>query len=554
MKKKVVIIGGAAGGAAALARLRRISEDVELVLLDKGAYVSYANCGLPYYIGNKVESRDDLIAQSPKMMAKRFNADVRVNSEVLEILANEKKIVVKDLKSNDTYQLDYDNLIISTGSTPLRPPISGIESSNIFSLWHIPDVDKIKAYVDNNDVKNAVVVGGGFIGLEMAENLSELGIKVSLVEMANQVMAPIDFEMAQFVHQHLKAKGVDLRLNDGVESFEHKDKQTTVNLSSKDSIVADMVILSIGIRPNGELAKNAGLAVNQRNGIIVNNKLQTSNADIYAIGDVVEVVDFYSKKQTMMPLAGPATKQARVAANNIFDKNETYNGAQGTSIAKVFDLSVANTGVNEKTLINNGKVLNQDYQVAIVQAMGSAKYYPNAASLSLKMIYDLKGKILGAQIVGGSGVDKRIDVLATAIRLNANITDLIDLDLAYAPPFNSVKDPVNKLGTVAQNQLEGFVEVVLPTQFKDLEKDFIKLCVLNDQELKMVGGCLKDSIHIPLLELRERLDELDKNTTYLTYCIGGVSGYNAARILANNGFKVKNLAGGLRFLNALNFK
>lgn len=453
MSKKVVIIGGVAGGATALARLRRLDESLDIVLFERGEYVSFANCGLPYYIGGEIMERDSLLVETVENISSKFNAKVNINSEVIEILKDEKIVKVKDLKTNETYEESYDYLIISTGSSPLRPPIPGIDSPNIFSLWNIPDTDIIKNYINNKKPKSAVVVGGGFIGIEMAENLHKLGLQVSIVEMSNQVMAPIDFEMAEIVHEHLRDNDVDLRLDDGVEGFEYKDEIITVNLNSKAKIKTDMVILSIGVRPNGELAKEAKLDVNQRGGIIVDKNLRTSDKHIYAVGDVIEVEDFIIKNQTMIPLAGPANKQARIVAGNIVGEVKEYSGTQGTSIAKVFDLTVANTGVNEKTLNKIGKQYRKDYEIAIVQANSNANYYPSSGLMTLKMIYELNGKILGAQIVGTKGVDKRIDVLATAIRFNGTANDLTQLELAYAPPYSAAKDPVNMLGFVAENQM-----------------------------------------------------------------------------------------------------
>ncbi|NLC55164.1 MAG: FAD-dependent oxidoreductase [Erysipelothrix sp.] len=551
MGKKVVIIGGVAGGATALARLRRLDESFEIVLFERGEYVSFANCGLPYYIGGTIESRENLLLQTPELMSSKFNADVRVSSEVIKIRKEEKKVIVKDKKTGKTYEESYDYLIISTGSTPLTPPILGIDSPNIFSLWTIPDTDVIKSYVDNIKPKHAVVVGGGFIGLEMAENLAHLGIKVTIIEMLAQVMAPIEFGMAEIVHQHLREKGVDLILNDGVNSFKYNEGVTTIKLNSNKEVKADMVILSIGVKPNGQLAKDAGLEVNQRNGIVVDKNLLTSDPSIYAVGDVIEVEDFISKTQTMIPLAGPANKQARIVADNIFGKKKEYKGTQGTSIAKVFDLTVANTGLNEKTLIKLGKEYKKDYQIALIHADPHAEYYPGGQQMTLKMIYDLKGKILGAQIVGYEGVDKRIDVIATAIRFNGTIYDLCELELAYAPPYSSAKDPVNMLGFVAENQLSNKFDIVIPREVKDLDSDSIFLDV-RAANREVTKGCLDDSLHIPLEEFRDRLDELDKDKTYITFCSTGVRSYMATRILSANGFKAKNLAGGFKFYQTLN--
>lgn len=543
MSKKVVIVGGVAGGATALARLRRLDENLEIVLFERGEYVSFANCGLPYYIGGAIENRDSLLVQTPEGIMERFNVDVRIKSEVTKILKDEKKVLVKDLKNDKTYEESYDYLILSTGSTPIKPPIPGIDSPNIFSLWNIPDTDTIKGYIDEKAPKSAIVVGGGFIGLEMAENLHDLGLKVSIVEMLDQVMAPIDYEMAQIVHEHLKSKGVDLRLKDGVSKFEYNNGITTITLQSGAEVKGDMVILSIGIRPNGELAKDAGLETNQRGGIIVDKHLKTSDDFIYAIGDVIEVEDYVNNVQTMVPLAGPANKQGRMVANNILGAKEEYKGTQGTSIAKVFDLTVANTGTNEKTLNRLGKIYKKDYFIALIHSNSNAGYYPGALPMTIKLIFDKEGKVLGSQIVGYEGVDKRIDVIATAIRFGGKVSDLTELELAYAPPYSSAKDPVNMVGFVAENQLSGKVDIILSTELEGLNKEnTILLDVREEEERDM--GYIEDSINIPLGQLRNRLGELDKNKSYVVYCAVGLRGYIGSRILTQNGFKAKNFAGG----------
>lgn len=543
MSKKVIIIGGVAGGATALARLRRLDENMEIVLFERGEYVSFANCGLPYYIGGAIENRDSLLVQTPEGIMERFNVDVRIKSEVIKILKEDKKVMIKDLEKGTIYEESYDYLILSPGSTPLKPPIPGIDSPNIFSLWNIPDTDTIVNYINEKKPKSAIVVGGGFIGLEMAENLHELGLKVSIVEMLDQVMAPIDYEMAQIVHEHLICKDVDLRLKDGVSKFDYKDGVTTITLQSGATVEGDMVILSIGIRPNGELAKDAGLEVNQRSGVIVDKYLKTSDDFIYAIGDVIEVEDYVNKNQTMIPLAGPANKQGRIVANNIVGQKEEYKGTQGTSIAKVFDLTVASTGTNEKTLNRLGKEYKKDYLISVIHSNSNAGYYPGALPMTIKLIFDLEGKVLGSQIVGYEGVDKRIDVIATAIRFGGTVAGLMDLELAYAPPYSSAKDPVNMVGFVAENQLTSKVDLILWRELKELDmKDTIILDVREEEELQI--GYIDGAINIPLGQLRNRLGELDKNKSYVLYCAVGLRGYIAARILTQNGFKAKNLAGG----------
>ena len=550
MAKKTVIIGGVAGGATTAARLRRLDENMEIVVLEKGDYISYANCGLPYYIGGVIQSRDALLLQTPEAMKQKFNIDIRTANEVTQIDPEAKTVTIKDLKIGNEYKESYDTLVIATGSSPLKPPIPGIDGPNIFTLWTIPDTDMIKAFVQERQPKRAAVIGGGFIGLEMAENLHEAGAKVSVVEMLNQVMAPLDFEMAQLIHENMDMNGVDLILGDGVESFENSNGATLIKLKSGKILETDLVILSIGVKPNSVLAKNAGLELNEKGGIKVDANLRTSNPDIFAVGDAIQVENFVLKTPAMIPLAGPANKQARICANNIAGGNETYNGTQGTSIAKVFDLAAATTGVNEKTLRAAGRIKGADYFTAIINQKSHAGYYPNATPLTLKMIFDGEGHILGGQAVGQEGVDKRIDTLASTMRLGGTIYDLEELELAYAPPFSSAKDPVNMLGFVAENilnKLVSFVECAeMDALSANVEKDHIILDVGEDMERLVFS--IPGSYHIPLGQLRKRMDELDKNKLIMVYCAIGVRSYNAARILSQNGFKdVKVLSGGTTF-------
>ncbi len=544
-KMKVVIIGGVAGGATAIARLRRLDENMEITLLEKGEYVSFANCGLPYYIGQVIKERKDLFVSTPKAIMSKYNVDIRVKSEAISIDANKKIVKVKNLSTNEIYDLEYDKLLISTGSTPIKPPVEGFDGKNVFTLWNIPDTDNIYNYIQDNSVKEATVIGGGFIGLEMAENLAHRGIKVNIVEKANQVMAPIDYDMAKLVHNHLVDKGINLIVGNGVQKILHSLNSSTVVLEDGVELNSDLVILSIGIRPNSILAKDAGIQLNQRGGVIVDEYMQTSIKDIYAVGDIVEVVDFNTKGKCMVPLAGPANKQGRIAADNIvFGEKTKYKGTQGTSIAKVFDLSVAATGLNEKQLNAQGKIYGKDYKITIIHPNSHAGYYPNAKMLTLKLIFDLQGKVLGAQIVGYDGVDKRIDVLATAIRLGATVWDLTELELAYAPPYSSAKDPVNFAGYTAANQLDGLVEVERVEYLDNMKPDEVVLDVREEIELMM--GKIPGSINIPLPQLRRRLNELDKRKTYIITCAVGLRGYLASRILRLNGFNAKNLMGGYR--------
>ncbi len=550
MTKKILIIGGVAGGASAAARLRRNDEFAEIILFERGEYISFANCGLPYYIGGAIEERDALLVQTPEDMTARFNIDVRVQNEVMSIDKENKKVIVKDLKNNKEYEENYDTLIMSPGSTPLVPPIPGIDGKNIFTLWTIPDTDKIKSFINENKPKSAIVVGGGFIGIEMAENLHELGLDVSIIEMQNQVMAPVDFEIAQEIHKHIKSKNVNLILEDGVKTFEDENGKKKITLQSGKTVVADMIMLSIGVRANSKLAKDANLEVNQRGGIIVNEYLQTSDENIYALGDAIEVVDHIDGTKAMIPLAGPANKQGRIVANNVCGAKEKYKGTQGTSIAKVFDLTVASTGNNEKTLIRKGLEYKKDYHISIIHPKSNAGYYPGAIPMVIKTIFNTKGKVLGAQIVGYTGVDKRIDVFATAIRANMTVYDLKELELAYAPPFGSAKEAVNMAGFVGDNILEGSVKVFNWNEFDKIDDSYVILDIREDEELNL--GSITNSVHIPLDDLRKRLNELDKNKKIITYCAIGVRGYIAARILMQNGFReVYNLNGGYHTYSAV---
>lgn len=543
MSRKVLIVGGVAGGAGTAARLRRMDEQAEIIMFEKGPYISFANCGLPYYIGGTIEERDELLLQTPESFNGRFNVDVRVNNEVMRINKEEKYVEVKDYLKGETYKEPYDTLVLSPGSTPLKPPIKGIDSPNIFSLWNVPDVDKIKAFVEANHLKTATVIGGGFIGLEMAENLHDLGMKVSIAEMAPQVMMPVDYDLAQILHQHIVKKDVALHLNNGVKEFDYADGVTEVVLNDGTRIESDIVLLAIGIRPNGELAKGAGLKTNQRGGIVVDQYLRTSDSDIFALGDVIEVEDFISKTPTMIPLAGPANKQGRIVADNIVGLEVPYKGTQGTSVAKVFDMTVATTGNNEKSLVQQGKVYGEDYLVSVVERGSNAGYYPGSQAITLKLIFDKEGKVLGSQAVGRKGVEKRIDVVATAIRFGATIDDLMELELAYAPPYSSAKDPVNMAAYVANNILVGKMVPFRTLELKDIDRDTsVLLDVRTPAEVKY--GAIEGALNIPVDDLRQRINELPTDKEIIVYCAVGFRGYLATTILGQNNFKAKNMLGG----------
>ena len=536
---KILIVGGVAGGATAATRLRRLSEENEVIIFEKGQYVSFANCGLPYHISGTIDKRDALLLQTPESLKERYNLDVRVFTEVLSIYTDEKKISVKNLQTGEIYLENYDKLLLSPGAEPIKPPFEGIDSDKIFTLRNIPDMDKIVAKTKN--AQNFVVVGGGFIGLEVAENLIEAGKNVKLVELGNQVMAPVDFDIASFVHEKAKQKGLELLLNVGVEKFNDKGETIEVFLNNGTSLETDAVILAIGVKPETKLAIEAGLEIGETRGILVNEFMQTSNPDIYAVGDAIEVAHYINNKKVLIPLAWPANRQGRIVADNIVLGNQyKYTGSLGSSILKFFELSVASTGLNEKTL----KKFGIPYKTAIVTRGHHAGYYPGAKNMVLKVIFDENGKIFGAQAVGEAGVDKRIDVIATAIKGNLTVYDLPEIEITYAPPYNSAKDPVNIAGYTAENILKGDLEMVNYDEFWDFvkENDAVILDVRTSKEFS--GGAIEGAININVDDLRANLEKLDKNKMYAIYCQVGLRGYLANRIMRNNGFRAVNLNGG----------
>lgn len=538
-----LIIGGVAGGATVAARLRRMDEKANIILFERGKYVSYANCGLPYYIGDTINNREKLFVQTAKGFTDRFRIDIRTEQEVTAIRPDKKEVEIKNLSTGETYTETYDKLVLSPGAEPLRPGIEGIGSKKIFTLRNVPDTDTIKNYVNTENPKRAIVVGGGFIGLEMAENLHDLGIQVDVVEMVNQVMAPLDFSMAAIVHRQLTDKGVGLHLEDGVSRFEEKDGGVTVHLRSGKQIATDMVLLSIGVRPETKLAKDAGLAIGERGGITVNDYMQTSDANIYALGDAVEVRHLVTGQPALIPLAGPANKQGRIVADNIvFGNKKKYPGSIGTSIAKVFDLTVAAAGANAKLLQQN----NISYISSYTHGASHAGYYPGAVPLSIKILFAPEnGKLLGAQIVGFNGVDKRIEMLAQVIQRGGTVHDLAELEHAYAPPYSSAKDPVNMAGFVAENILNKKSRIIQWRELAELPADTIRIDVRTHDEYKL--GTIPGFINIPVDELREHLDELPKEKPIVVTCAVGLRGYLAYRILVQNGFKhVRNLSGGYK--------
>lgn len=543
MSLKICIVGGVAGGATAAARLRRLDEEAEIIMFEKGEHISFANCGLPYYIGGVITEKDELLIQTPEKMKARFNIDVRTHSEVTRIFPNQKTIEVHDIKTGKTYVESYDRLLLSPGAEPVRPNIPGIDSDRIFTLKNIPDTYRIKEFVDEQRPMRAIVVGAGFIGLEVAENLHLQGIKTTLVEMADHVIGPLDYEMAAIVHQHMKSIGVEFYLKDAVRSFLPQNSFIEVNLQSGKVMKADMVVVAIGVKPEVKLAFEAGLKLGSTGGIRTDSHMRTSNPYIYAVGDAVEVADFINGNPALIPLAGPANKQARIAAGNMLGMDEEYMGTQGTSIVKVFDMTVAITGSNEKTLVKNGA----EYEKSITHSPSHAGYYPGAASMSIKLFFStLNGKVLGAQIVGFEGVDKRIDVLSTAIRAGMTVYDLEKLELAYAPPYSSAKDPVNIAGFAAANVLKRHSRLIHWDKIASLDLGKTQLIdVRTEEEYDL--GTIKGAVNIPLDELRSRLDEIPKDKSIYVFCQVGLRAYVALRILEQKGFKnAANLSGGYK--------
>ena len=540
---KTIIIGGVAGGATAAARLRRLDEHAQIIILERGEFVSFANCGLPYYIGGSITEKGNLTLQTPESFRARFNIDVRTLSNAAGIDPERKTVTVEDLRTGKTYEESYDKLILSPGAEPIRPSIEGANSPNVFTLRNIPDTIRIKEYIETAYPHSAVVVGGGYIGVEMAENLAMAGLKVSVVELADHLIAPLDFDMAADVHRYIKSKGIKLYLNNGVTAI-----QGNRVVLQNGELAADMVILAVGVRPETKLAKACGIQTNARGSILVNQNMQTNIPDIYAVGDAVEVEDFITKTPAFIPLAGPANKQGRIAADHIAGLSSAYKGTQGSAVLKLFDMTIATTGINEKA----AKAAGIDYDKTYTYSGSHASYYPGASMMSIKALWDKKTlKLLGAQIVGFDGVDKRLDVLATAIRFGAKITDLAELELCYAPPFGSAKDPVNMLGFVAENVVSGKVKQFFWHDVENLPRDG-SVTLLDTRTLLEVGrGKIEGFMHIPVDSLRSRIHEIPKEKPVYVHCHSGLRSYIACRILSGYGFECYNLAGGWRLYESV---
>ncbi len=504
---KVVIIGGVAGGATAAARIRRLDEKAEIMVFEKSGFISYANCGLPYYIGGTIENEVDLTLQTPQSFYSRFRVDMRVYHEVISINPDSKTVTVKNLGTGEVFEESYDKLLISTGARPVKPPFDGIDSDRIFTLRTVEDTLKIKKYVTENKSKSAVIVGGGFIGIEVAENLHELGMNVTLVEAAQQLMSPFDSDMAAFIHAEIRKNGINLMLNTMVEGFADTESGINVKLKDKDTLNADMVVMAIGVAPDTALAKNAGLALGIKDSIVVNDRMETSHLDIYAVGDAVQIKNFVTDSDTLISLAGPANKQGRIAADNICGGDSRYTGGQGSSVIKIFDLTAASTGINERTAAQSGLAFDK----VILSPMSHAGYYPGGKIMTMKVIFEKETyRILGAQIIGYDGVDKRIDVLAAAIRAGMKAYDLAELDLAYAPPYSSAKDPVNMAGYIIENIKNGVVKQWYYEDVDNLINDGGVTLLDARTQTEYSRGHIEGFINIPVDSLRERIGELDK--------------------------------------------
>lgn len=544
---KIIIVGGVAGGASAAARARRLSETAEIIMFERGPFISFANCGLPYHIGGDIKDRNKLLLQTPESFLARFNVDVRTMSEVVSIDRKNKTVTINTLIDNTQYTESYDFLLLSPGANPIIPSIVGINNPLTYSLRNITDMDRIIQAIEINKVNHATVVGGGFIGLEMMEAFHQRGIKTTLLERSDQVMMPVDREMAGFAHAEIRDKGIDLRLNTALTDVQFTpDTKTndrlTLSLSNGDSLQTDILIMAIGVSPETQLAKDAGLEIGLIGGIKTNAQMQTSDPAIFAVGDAIEETDFVTQQQTVVPLAGPANRQGRIAANNMLGRHDSYQGTQGTSICKVFDLAIAATGKNEKQLKRDGI----NFEKVYVHTASHASYYPGAETVSFKMLFDpITGKILGAQAVGKDGIDKRIDIMSVAQRAGMTVDQLQHIELTYAPPFGSAKDVINQAAFVANNIINGDATPIHFDEIDNLTENQILLDVRNPGELS-TQGYIGNAINIPVDELRHRMHELPKDKEIVIYCQVGLRGNVAYRQLVNNGFKARNLIGGYR--------
>ena len=545
---KVVIVGGVAGGATAAARIRRLDEKAEIVVFERSGYISYANCGLPYYIGDVIEDPKDLTLQTPESFFTRFRVNMKVRHEVTAIHPEKKTVSVKNLKTGEEFEESYDKLILSPGAKPTQPRFSGTELDKVFTLRTVEDTLRIKKYINQNHPKSVVLAGGGFIGLELAENLRELGMDVTIVQNGKQLMNLFDYDMASFIHNEIRKHGVKLALGHTVEGFEDRDGGVDVLLKDEAPLHADMVVLAIGVTPDTALAKEAGLELGIKGAIVVNDRMETSVPDIYAAGDAVQVKNFVTGDDALISLAGPANKQGRIIADNICGLDSRYNGSQGSSVIKVFDMTAALTGINERS----AKAAGLDADTVILSPMSHAGYYPGGKVMTMKVVFEKDTyRLLGAQIVGYEGVDKRIDVLATAIRAGMKATDLKELDLAYAPPYSSAKDPVNMAGFMIDNIANGVLKQWHLEDADKLPRDGSVTLLDTRTATEYSRGHIEGFKNIPVDELRERLDEVEKDKSVYVICQSGLRSYIASRILEGNGYTAYNFAGGFRFYDAV---
>ena len=544
---KVVIIGGVAGGASAAARLRRLDEDAQIIILERGQHISYANCGLPYYVGGIITEESNLTLQTPQSFYERFRIDVRTNTEAIEIHTGDKKITVCNHNTGELYQETYDKLILSPGAEPIKPNLPGSDDNRVFTLRTVPDTLKIRAYVEQNKPKSAVVIGGGYIGMEMAENLKHAGLDVTVVEMAEHIIAPLDLDMASLVQHYARKNGIRLILKNGVQALIPTESYIEVQLSH-GTLNTDLVLISVGVKPETFMAQKAGISCNARGAILVDEHMRTSKPDIYAVGDAIAVTNFVTKQETYIPLAGPANKQGRIAADHICGKNSSYPGSQGSSVIKVFDMTAAVTGVNETNARKAGLAVDK----VILSPMSHAGYYPGGKVMTMKVVFEKETyRILGAQIVGYEGVDKRIDVLATAIHAGMKASDLAELDLAYAPPYSSAKDPVNLAGFMIENISDGTLKQFHLEDIKTLPLDGSAILLDTRTPEEYERGHVDGFVNIPVDVLREHLKELPKEKPIYVMCQSGLRSYIATRILEGNGYRAYNFSGGFRFYDAV---
>lgn len=548
MRKKVVIIGGVAGGATAAARIRRLDENAEIIMFERSGFVSYANCGLPYYIGGVIEDQEELTLQTPEMFMKRFRIDVRVKHEVTAIHPEKKTVTVRRLEDNTVFEESYDKLLLAPGAKPVRPSLPGMDIPNLYTLRTVEDTLRIHAFVQKEKPKSVVIAGGGYIGVEVAENLRDLGIQVTIVQRPNQLLNPLDYDMASFVHAKMRQKGVRLMLGHSVEGFAEENGQIQVILKDAEPLQADMVLLAIGVQPDTELAKNAGIKLGIKGSILVNNHMETSVPDIYAAGDAVEVKHYITGEKALISLAGPANKQGRIAADNICGGDSAYLGSQGSSVIKVFDMTVALTGLNERA----AKAAGLDYDKVFLSPSSHASYYPGAQVMTMKVVFEKKTyKLLGAQIIGYEGVDKRIDVLATAMHAGLTAIELKNLDLSYAPPYSSAKDPVNMAGFMIENIAQNKLQQFFWDEVEELPRDGSVTLLDARTPEEYTLGKMDGFINIPLDELRDRLVEIPLGKDVYVVCQSGLRSYLACRILMQNGYRCHNFSGGYRLYETI---